>query len=390
MEHKSTTTVHRYMIGLISGLLLLGCGSEVQPHAQIPHYQTVATSQLTASSYYQHSQTYTGIIRSANTTGIGFELAGKLNSISVDSGDSVEKGQVLASLNTQLLQAEKQQLQASLQQTKSDLDLANITLKRNLSLKDKNYVSAQQLDESKQQVNNLQANQQRLSASLYATNLKLEKSILTAPFSGKISKRHHNLGEVITLGSPVFTLIGNDQRLAYIGVPIDVAHTLQRLQQVNIRVGNQLLNGIIEGISAEIDPITRTVQLRISLPEDAKVLNGEIAYFEHQQNIAEAGFWVPISALTDGIRGLWNLYTLSAQPHESGNNHYVIERRDVEIIYTNQQQAYVKGAINANDIIVTEGLHKLVVGQVVIANKSSPLSATFSTTSANTIKTEAL
>ncbi|MDP5145005.1 efflux RND transporter periplasmic adaptor subunit [Shewanella sp. ULN5] len=365
MEYQSIGQVRLLMVGLCSLLVVSGCGSEVKQHSESVSYQTVATTALTPSEYYQHKQTYTGTIRSANTTGIGFELAGKLNSIQVDSGDSVTLGQTLASLDTDLLQAEKQQLEASLQQTKADLDLAENTLKRTLSLKDKNYVSEQQLDETKQQVTGLIANRQRLNASLYATNLKLEKSILMAPFNGKISKRHHNLGEVIGLGSPVFTLIGDDQQLAYIGVPIQVASSLKNNQQVPIRVGDKTLNGSIAGISAEVDAITRTVQLRISLPKDADVLNGEIAYFEYQQDIPVAGYWVPISALTDGVRGLWNVYVLNKQADTSGVNHFSIERRDVEIIYTNQDKAYIKGALRNDDTIIIEGLHKLVVGQVV-------------------------
>ncbi|GAA0789632.1 MULTISPECIES: efflux RND transporter periplasmic adaptor subunit [Pseudomonadati] len=365
MEYQSIGQVRLFMVGLFSLLVVSGCGSEVKQHSESVSYQTVATTSLTPSAYYQHQQTYTGTIRSANTTGIGFELAGKLNSIQVDSGDSVTLGQTLASLDTDLLQAEKQQLEASLQQTKADLDLAENTLKRTLSLKDKNYVSEQQLDETKQQVTGLIANSQRLNASLYATNLKLEKSILVAPFNGKISKRHHNLGEVIGLGSPVFTLIGNDQQLAYIGVPVQVASSLKNNQQVAIRIGDKTLNGSIAGISAEVDAITRTVQLRISLPTDADVLNGEIAYLEYQQNIPIAGYWVPISALTDGVRGLWNVYVLDKQADISGTNHFSIQRRDVEIIYTNQDKAYIKGALSSDDTIIVEGLHKLVVGQVV-------------------------
>ena len=365
MEYQSIGQVRLLMLGLLSLMVVSGCGSEVKPHSESVSYQTVATATLIPSEYYQHKQTYTGTIRSANTTGIGFELAGKLNGIQVDSGDSVTFGQTLASLDTDLLQAEKQQLEASLQQTKADLDLAENTLKRTLSLKDKNYVSEQQLDETKQQVTGLIANRQRLNASLYATNLKLEKSILVAPFNGKISKRHHNLGEVIGLGSPVFTLIGNNQQLAYIGVPIQVASNLKNNQQVPIRIGDKILNGSIAGISAEVDAITRTVQLRISLPTDANVLNGEIAYLEYQQNIPVAGYWVPISALTDGIRGLWNVYVLDKQTDSLTANHYSIQRRDVEIIYTNQDKAYIKGALSRDDTIIVEGLHKLVVGQVV-------------------------
>jgi multidrug efflux system membrane fusion protein len=355
---------------LFTGLLIIGslsaCGSEVKEHTNQVSYQTVVTQVLASQPSYQHTQRYTGTIRSANTTGVGFELAGKLNHIHVDSGNAVTKGQKLAALDITLLQAEQAQLQASLSQVLADINLAQSTLKRTLKLKLQNYVSEQQLDETQQQVASLLANQQRLKASLHATTLKIEKSTLLAPFSGKISQRHHNLGEVISLGSPVFTLVGQTQQLAYIGVPIEVAQSLKQATAVDVSVAKRQYQGQIAGISAEVNPISRTVQLRISLPDDASILNGEIAYLSLDQQVLTQGYWVPIAALTDGIRGLWNLYTLSKADNSAEGKYFQIERRDVEVIYTNEQQAYIKGAIKDGDVIITQGLHKLVVGQSVI------------------------
>ncbi|WP_076540428.1 efflux RND transporter periplasmic adaptor subunit [Shewanella sp. UCD-KL21] len=346
---------------IISLILLTACNEAAISNTATVTIPSVMTQPLNASSSYLQQQRYTGIVRSSDTTAIGFELAGKLSDIVVDSGDSVIKGQKLAKLNTQLLQAEQQQLAASLLQTQADLDLAQSNLNRSVELKKKQYVSQQQFDESQQQVASLQANQKRLKASLYATELKLEKSTLVAPFDGNISKRHHNMGEVIALGSPVFTLIGNNQQQAYIGVPNTVAMTMQTNQSVNITVGNQTYTGTIAGISAEIDAVTRTVQLRVDLPNNSQMINGEIAYLEYQQQVNSAGYWVPISALTDGMRGLWNVLVVT----KTADGQAQIERRDVDIIYTNQQQAFINGAIDKNDVIVTQGLHKLVVGQIV-------------------------
>ncbi|WP_394129127.1 efflux RND transporter periplasmic adaptor subunit [Shewanella maritima] len=347
--------------GLLLGLALFGCSKAEQTVTESVHLQTVSTQSLVMSAQYSQQQTYTGIVKATNTTGIGFELAGKLNSILVDSGDEVKQGQVLATLDISLLQAEEKQLKASLQQTQSDIDLALSNLERVTKLSTQNYASAQQLDENQQRVQNLKANKLRLQASLQATELKLEKSSLIAPFNGRISKRQHNLGEVVALGSPVFKLIGEDAPLAYIGVPVQVAQSLKQHQQVSITVGDQAILGSIAGISAEVDAITRTVQLRIQLPNTTDIINGEIAYLNYEQPIQTAGFWIPISALTDGVRGLWNVYVVTKD--EQGS--HTIGLRDVEIIYTNDAQAYVNGAITEGDHIITAGLHKLVAGQTV-------------------------
>lgn len=354
---RSWRTISVCVFALVT---LSACQKEVTEHATTTILPTVTSKALILTPSYQHEQTFTGTIRAGNTTGVGFELSGKLNELQADSGIKVKQGQILAILDTRLLEAERQEIQASLAQTQADVDLATSTLKRNQELKKSGYVSEQLLDENRSQLNSLAAAKNRLLASQHANQLKLDKSILVAPFDGTISQRLHNLGEVIAAGSPIFTLVGNINPEAYIGVPVALAEQFHAGQQVQVSVQDQTFTAEIAGISAEVNPVSRTLQLRISLPQDARVINGEIAYLHQQQQIEQAGYWVPISALTDGIRGLWNLYVIANDEQQS-----IIERRDVEILYTTQDMAYIQGAIEPNEIYVSQGLHKLVVGQSV-------------------------
>lgn len=359
---RSWRTISVCVFALVT---LSACQKEVTEHATTTILPTVTSKALILTPSYQHEQTFTGTIRAGNTTGVGFELAGKLNELQADSGIKVKQGQILAILDTRLLEAERQEIQASLAQTQADVDLATSTLKRNQELKKSGYVSEQLLDENRSQLNSLAAAKNRLLASQHANQLKLDKSILVAPFDGTISQKLHNLGEVVTAGSPIFTLVGNINPEAYIGVPVALAEQFHAGQQVQVSVQDQTFTAEIAGISAEVNPVSRTLQLRISLPQDARVINGEIAYLHQLQQIEQAGYWVPISALTDGIRGLWNLYVIANDEQQS-----IIERRDVEILYTTQNMAYIQGAIQPNEIYVSQGLHKLVVGQAV-----SPIAA---------------
>ncbi|WP_330148859.1 efflux RND transporter periplasmic adaptor subunit [Shewanella xiamenensis] len=352
-----------FCVCVIAVTTLTACQKEVTEHANTAQLQTVTTAPLRLSTSYQSEQVFTGTIRAGNTTGVGFELSGKLSELTVDSGAKVTQGQVLAKLDTRLLEAERQEIQASLAQTQADVDLATSTLKRNLELKKSGYVSEQLLDETRTQLTSLEAAKQRLLASQHANQLKLDKSHLLAPFDGIISLRQHNLGEVVAAGNSVFTLVGSINTEAYIGVPVAIANQFTTGQEVKVSVQNQLFMAKVAGISAEVNPISRTVQLRISLPAQAKVINGEIAYLHQQQTVEQAGYWVPISALIDGIRGRWNIYVTAQQTADRASTQ--IERRDVDILYTTQDMAYIQGAIKADEQYVTQGLHKLVVGQAV-------------------------
>ncbi|ACJ28261.1 HlyD family secretion protein [Shewanella piezotolerans WP3] len=366
MDIMRVLTRRRLIASIVAVSFLTACQDAPVAVLDTPSYQSVSSSELVAESSYPYSQEFSGTIRAGNTTGVGFELAGKINALLVDSGDTVAKGQLLAQLDTRLLQAEKRELNASLAQNKADLDLATATLNRSLKLKKQGYASEQQLDELKGQLSSLQAAKSRLIASLQANQLKIQKSDLLAPFNGSISKRRHNLGEVIGLGSPVFTLVQHNNVQAYIGVPVAVSNNLSSGKTVNLRVRDKFYQGIIAGIGAELDPVTRTVELRVTLPKDAEVINGELSYFSYQHDIETAGYWVPISALTDGVRGLWNIYVITQDSQQRDR----VERRDVEIIYTSKDKAFINGAISANETYVDQGLHKLVAGQIVTRQTS--------------------
>lgn len=367
MDIAARRSWRAFALCAIAATTLTACQKEVTEHANTAQLQNVITAPLRLSPSYQSEQVFTGTIRAGNTTGVGFELSGKLSELNVDSGANVRQGQVLAKLDTRLLEAERQEIQASLAQTQADVDLATSTLKRNLELKKSGYVSEQLLDETQTQLASLEAAKKRLLASQHANQLKLDKSHLLAPFDGIISQRQHNLGEVVAAGSPVFTLVGNMNTEAYIGVPVAIANQFSTGQNVKVSVHNQPFTAKIAGMSAEVNPISRTVQLRISLPEHAKVINGEIAYLHQQQTVEQAGYWVPISALIDGIRGRWNIYVAAQNSTTKASDitQRHIERRDVDILYTTQDMAYIQGAIKGDEHYVTQGLHKLVVGQAV-------------------------
>lgn len=350
---------------LVATLTLLLSLSACQPQPS-EHSETkppvVNSANLVLKPGYTKLQQFSGSVRAGNTTGIGFELAGKLQKLLVDTGDRVKPGQLLAQLDTSLLEAEQTELQAALDQNQADILLARATLKRSLELSAKQYLSEQQLDELKGKLASLEAGHARLEASLKANELKRQKSLLIAPFAGVIAAREHNLGEVIALGSPVFTLVQSDNLQALIGVPLNIAEQLQPGAILNLRVAEHYYQAKLQGISGQINPVTRTVQLRFSITPTSETtpINGELAYLQYRREVPREGYWVPVSALTDGIRGLWNLYVLK-QDVEG----FKLQRRDVEILYTEGDNAFITGAISPGEQFVTTGLHKLVAGQRV-------------------------
>ncbi len=341
-------------------LVLSGCqpGEPVTVATKAPY--PVVTQPLITQAEYPITHRFVGRLYSSTTSQVGFELAGVVESISVDTGERVNRGQVLATLDDALLQSEAAQLTANLAQIEAQQALVNATLKRQRTLESQGYQSQQQIDELLSQQNELAALAQQLSASLNANAIRRQKSRLVAPFDGIVSQRQLAPGQVVSPGQPVLTLVPDAQGEARIGVPVRLLSRLADQDSYTVLVQGQPQPATLVGRSAEVNPVTRTVELRFALPPLENLVNGDLVYLTIEERIAHTAARVPVSALTSGLRGRWNL--MIATP--SGEGH-VLERRDVTILHSDEQYAYVSGAIADNEQVVVTGLQSLVAGQRV-------------------------
>ena len=72
----------------------------------------VATRTISPVESFEQRRTFTGVIKAARTSELGFERIGKLATVEVEEGDSVQEGQTLARLDTRNLVARQQELEA--------------------------------------------------------------------------------------------------------------------------------------------------------------------------------------------------------------------------------------------------------------------------------------
>ena len=104
---------------------------------------------------------------------------------------------------------------------------------------------------------------------------------------------------------------------------------------------------------------TRTVDILVTLNGNEGVRPGDMAILNGSRSHSETGAWLPVSALSNGLRGLWRVFVLSdGQPPK-------LQARVVEVVYTDGNQAFVRGALKEGEMYVNEGTHKLAPGQIV-------------------------
>ena len=302
--------------------------------------QSVEVLKAQLQESYYVTKEFPGILHPRQQSKISFEIPGKVASIFVDIGDDVKKGQVLAELDSR-------EITAQLKQAKARFDLSKLILKRVKDLMVDGHVSDQQMDE---------ANSEFLSAqSQYEFYLvKLDQTKLVSPFNGVVQSRYLDSGTVINSGAPILDVIDSDYVEAHVTLPIAYLDKLNLNEEYEFKVGENTYNALLTRVA----PMSRTGS------------NSKLAIFQFDQFISPGvvtklklkieenakGLWVPLKSLSQSDQGLWSLYTIR-------NN--IVTKDLVEIIYFDDNYAFVNGTIVSGDSIILGGASKIVQGKVL-------------------------
>lgn len=355
---------------LLLGQMLSGCSESKATETKQPYYHLAQSENLNKQNGYQVNRTFIGQVQVKQNAQIGFEQSGKVAELYVNEGEHVKKGQLLAQQDIELLTIERQELDAQLRENNADLSLVDANLKRLRSLKKRGFTSDQSLDELQAQRKVLIAARQRLHASISGNKLRIDKAALHAPFDAVVGERLIDDGEVVSAGAPALTLLQQGLSEIKVGVPVDMLGEISTDKQFEVKVGKQQYPVKLLTKGSDVNPTTRTVQLRFALISDNQLVNGQLAYLTLQQNIFEEGYWVPLTALTDGQRGMWNIFALADTDE---NAVYQLQSHNVQVLYTTAEQAYISAPLSEQQRILTAGLHRLVPGQKVVIGEQVSL-----------------
>lgn len=200
-----------------------------------------------------------------------------------DIGSKVQKGELLAEIETPEIDQQLSQAIATRAQTASSLELAKSTQERWEALRKKDAVSQQELDEKRSANVQAQANVAAADANVERLRQMEGFKRVVAPFAGIITKRNVDVGDLIDAGGgsgtrALFVLSQTDPLRVYVNVPQTYAQMIKVGQKVAItqtELPGQRFDGEIVRTAGSIDTTTRTMQVEINLPnKDGALLPG--------------------------------------------------------------------------------------------------------------------
>jgi len=327
---------------------------------------------------YEVMESYAGRVVSRRSSSLGFERGGQLESVHVDEGDRVKKGDILARLNTTRLEAKLAELKAELERSQAQREeteirfqLAQTTAERNRQMVVKKQVSPQVYDESVFEAKALSAKLaaadaqvKHVEATVKVLEVDLDRSTLTAPFAGSVLSRWADEGTAVGAGERVLRLIEDERLEVHVGVPAHATAGLEEGQTYPLEIGGQTHFGKLRTLLSEIESSTRTVTAIFELGSAPRTVRvGQLARLKMKARTEASGLWLPISALAEGRRGLWSAYAL--EPHGSDPTVRLVSLRELQLLHSEESRAFVRGTLRDGEIVVASGLHRLVPGQWV-------------------------
>jgi RND family efflux transporter MFP subunit len=288
---QSNPSVKRAKIGagvVAAGLL---AGGIVVMVARVFH-----ASALAAESELHAKQYVTTVTPKAGGGGLPLTLPGTLQGVneatvyartngyilrwSKDIGSSVKKNELLAEIATPEIDQELSQAIAAQQQAASSESLAKSTAERWKSLRDKDAVTQQDLDERQSTFIQAQAN----LASAQANTARLRNlqnfNRVVAPFDGVLTSRNIDVGDLVDagnggVGKALFTIAQIDPLRLYVFVPQTYARQVKVGDEVTVSMAEHQgaeYKGTIARTARAIDTATRTMQVEIRVPNSNDAL----------------------------------------------------------------------------------------------------------------------
>ena len=321
----------------------------------------VATSGLVKSDYYMVPVTFTGSIEASQQSSLSFQVAGEVEEVLVEEGDVIKKGQTLARLDTDRLEATISQLKAQVLARKADLELAQLTEKRQEELVKDGFTSKQRFDELRLGTLAAEANLAAAEAALQSAEVDLDRSTLVAPFDGIVAARRVDAGAVGLAGTQVLDLIETSETRARIGLPPEIAKTMSVGDTATLTIGEQSVSATVRSVRPDIEPTTRSQAVVFTLNDKKGVVSyGDIVRLKVEEKVEEAGYWVPANALRAGEKGLWLVYLLMGETRD-----VTVRPEAVEILFSQADRVYVRGNLPEGATLVASGLQRIAPGQLV-------------------------
>jgi membrane fusion protein (multidrug efflux system) len=368
--------LHFFELSLVALALVFNACSHGDAPGKGPNMpKTFDVEVLTASDAVFYKE-YPANLEGIQTVEIRPRVSGYIESILVDEGATVKKGQLLFQLNASDLEAQVRSAAAMVKVAETQVAVAKIDFEKIRPLVEKQIVSQFELESSKAALAAKEAQLAQAKANWENAKANLSYTRITSPTDGAIGNFPYRVGSLVSSASPEpLTVIANTSAIyAYFSMDEkaflsltkslegrNLQEKLAHLKDVSLLLADNSLYelpGQIETASSLIDQATGAVSIRVRFENPGRMLrsgsSGKVRIAEHIRN----ALVIPQKA-TYELQEKHFVYLLGADT--------TAVNTEIEVVAGNLKDTYVvTSGLKLGDKVIVEGIASLKNGTVVI------------------------
>ena len=317
----------------------------------------------------------TGELVARNHADIAAEVDGRVTQLLVEEGAAVEAGEALLELDPARRTLELDAARARVKERVAGLRNQQRETDRMRQLHGRGAASPSQLDAAETALRLAQSRVAASRAELGVAERAKDEATVRAPFAGRVVERKVSLGEYLKVGTPLVELVSLD--------PIEVVFRVAEVDSAAVAVGQDVVvrvashpeerfAGTVDVVSPTIDPKTRTLRVKATLPNaDGRLRPGLFARADLGTTQRKAVPVVPEEAVLQRAGGSY-VFTMTPD--------LTVQRKRVRIAGFREGRIEIAEGLRGGETVVVRGHTDLIDGQRVRQPKAGPATVAASQT----------
>ena len=213
-----------------------------------------------------------GRVEAVNQATVSAQTSGRIAELPFDVNDYVAAGDIMMRFTDTEQKAALARAEAALQEANARLAEATQEFERFSKMIENNSVSQSRFDQSRANRDAARARLNAASSGVETAKEQLEYTVVRAPYAGIVSKRHVELGEMVSPGQPLISGLSLQQLRVNVDVPQSMFDSVRKIGKAFVIVDDVRISAESMSFFPVADAAANTFRVRVNLPDGAATL----------------------------------------------------------------------------------------------------------------------
>jgi membrane fusion protein, multidrug efflux system len=310
------------------------------------------------------------IVEPESAQNMSFKISGKITKLTVQAGDIVAVGDVIAELDDETQKLNVLEAKAGVKKETSQLDAARLNYDQIKSLYENDTVSLSQYQQAETQLQSSKSGLVSAKKRLEKLEIDLADTRLVSQVSGVVAEVYKDVNESVSVGQSLATIYSGNEIVVKLNLPDNIINKVSKGTKAELFFPNsekQNYKGVISEVSISGSSSSLTYPAKVEIEDSDTSLKvgmtGNTSIYLGKASEKSKKIIIPISAVTKDTKSSF-VYVLESVVNNIG----LVKKVYVSLGDVSNEGIVIKGGLTTNDLLITAGLSKITEGQKVKVN----------------------